>query len=238
VSQPEGSDQPDQAAELVHLDRDPAGDPRGALILLHGRGVDERDLHPLLDELDPERKLFGVTPGAPLTNVPPGGRHWYAIREVGHPDEGTFLETIGTLCGFLDRELAERGIKWEKTVIGGFSQGAVMACGVAIGKDRPRAAGLLMMSGFYPEVSGWEMAPQAKSGMPAYVTHGAYDPVIPVEFGREAARKLEAGGLAVTYRETPMQHGIHPALLPEIRDWVSSVITGEPVITEKPPSAR
>jgi phospholipase/carboxylesterase len=236
VSQPENSDRPDQV-DLVHLDRDSAGDPQGALILLHGRGVDERDLHPLLDELDPKRKLFGMTPGAPLTNVPPGGRHWYVIRQVGHPDEQTFLETMATLCPFLDEQLAKRGIGWERTVIGGFSQGAAMACGVAIGKNRPRAAGLLMMSGFYPEVSGWEMDPQAKSGMPAYVTHGAYDPVIPVDFGRQASEKLRTAGLEVTYRETPMQHGIHPALIPEIRDWVSSVITGEPVI-EGPPSAR
>jgi phospholipase/carboxylesterase len=236
VSPPDDPGQGDPATELVHLDREAAGEPQGALILLHGRGVDERDLHPLLDELDPERKLFGMTPGAPLTNVPPGGRHWYVIREVGHPEEQTFLATMATLTGFLDGELAERGIAWEKTVIGGFSQGAAIACGAAIGEGRPRAAGLLMMSGFYPEVIGWEMAPEAKAGMPAYVTHGAYDPVIPVEFGREAARKLEAGGLAVTYRETPMQHGIHPALLPEIREWVSSVISGEPVTEGPPPS--
>jgi len=233
VSPPEHPDQPAQAVELVHLAREPAGEPRGALILLHGRGVDERDLHPLLDELDPERRLFGLTPGAPLTDVPPGGRHWYVIREVGHPDEATFVGTMATLCPFLDRELAERGIGWEKTVIGGFSQGAATSCGVAIGKGRPRAAGLLMMSGFYPEVTGWEMDPRAKAGMPAYVTHGTYDPVIPVEFGRQASQKLEASGLAVTYRETPMQHGIHPALIPEIRDWVSSVITGEPVAEER-----
>ena len=237
MSPPEGSDRLGRVGELDYLEREPAGDPVGALILLHGRGVDERDLYPLLDEFDPERRLFGLSPGAPLTNVPPGGRHWYVIRQVGHPDERTFLETMTTLCPFLDGKLAERGIEWERTVIGGFSQGAAMACGVAIGKDRPRAAGLLMMSGFYPEVSGWEMDPASKRGIPAYVTHGTYDPVIPVDFGRQAGQKLEAAGLDVTYRETPMQHGIHPALIPEIRDWVSSAISGDPV-PEGPPSPR
>src|SRR5690349_5270582 len=199
---------PLSGAELVHLRRAAAGDPEGALTLLHGRGVDERDLHPMLDELDPERRLFGVTPGAPLTNVPPGGRHWYVVREVEHPDERTFLDTMNVLCPFLDSVLAERGIPWERTVIGGFSQGAATACGVAIGRGRPRAAGLLMASGFYPEVAGWEMEPDAKSGMAAYVTHGAFDPVIPVSFGRQASERLAAGGLDVTYRETQMQHGI------------------------------
>src|SRR5262245_64682132 len=86
-----------RVVELAHLEREPAGEPDGALILLHGRGVDERDLYPLLEELDPERKLFGITPGAPITNVAPGGRHWYVIREVGHPDEETFVDSLGQL---------------------------------------------------------------------------------------------------------------------------------------------
>lgn len=213
---------------LAHLIREPAGDPHGALILLHGRGVDERDLHPMLGELDPQGRLLGITPGAPLTNVPPGGRHWYVIREVGHPDEPTFLDSLTRLCGFLDGELADRGIPWERTVVGGFSQGAAVSCAVALGADRPRAAGLLMMSGFYPEVSGWEMDPEAKSGMPAYVTHGAFDPVIPVSFGREAREKLESGGLEVTYRETQMQHGVDYAVIPEIREWVAAAVSAVP----------
>jgi predicted esterase len=74
--------------------------------------------------------------------------------------------------------------------------------------------------------------------MPAYVTHGAYDPVIPVGFGRKARDLLEEGGLYVTYREARVQHSIEFALIPEMREWVHSVVTGEPVTTEKPPSAR
>lgn len=233
MSLPEQGGGPSQDGGLVHLVREPAGEPEGALILLHGRGVDERDLHPMLDELDPERRLFGITPGAPLTNVPPGGRHWYVIREVGHPDERTFVDTLTGLCGFLDDELDRRGIPWEKTAVGGFSQGAAVSCAVALGKDRPRAAGLLMMSGFFPEVRGWDMDPQSKSGTPAYVTHGAFDPVIPVDFGREARDRLEQAGLAVTYRETQMQHGVDFAVIPEIRDWIVAAVSGRAVAEER-----
>ena len=47
-------------AELTRCSiREPAGEPEGALVLLHGRGVDENDLFPLLDALDPERRLLG-----------------------------------------------------------------------------------------------------------------------------------------------------------------------------------
>jgi hypothetical protein len=56
-------------------------------------------------------------------------------------------------------------------------------------------------------------------------------------YGRKARDLLEEGGPMVTHRETRMQHGVDFAPTPEMREWVHSVITGEPVITEKPPSA-
>jgi phospholipase/carboxylesterase len=231
-----GDERAGQVAEMVHLTREPASAPEGALILLHGRAVDEHDLYPMLDELDPDRKLLGITPGAPLTNLPPGGRHWYVVEQIGHPEEDTFVTTLGILCRFLDDELRHRGISWEKTVIGGFSQGAAVACAVALGMGRPRAAGLLMMSGFYPEVGGWELDPRAKRGMPAYLTHGVADLVIPIGFGRKARDLLEEGGLDVTFREARVQHSVDFALIPEMRDWVSSVVSSPPVV-EGPPSA-
>ena len=59
--------------ELVHRIRPAAGEPDGALVLLHGRGADEHDLVPLLEVLDPEHRLVGITARAPLS-LPPGAR--------------------------------------------------------------------------------------------------------------------------------------------------------------------
>ncbi len=60
------------ALSLESRTRPAAGEPDGALVLFHGRGTDENDLFPLLDALDPERRLHGVTPRGPLS-LPPGG---------------------------------------------------------------------------------------------------------------------------------------------------------------------
>ena len=57
---------------LAQRIRPAQGEPQGALVLFHGRGADEHDLFPLLDLLDPDRRLHGFTPGGPL-NLPPGG---------------------------------------------------------------------------------------------------------------------------------------------------------------------
>src|SRR3954452_20232834 len=101
-----------------------AGTPEGALILLHGRGADEHDLHPLLDVFDPQRRLVGLTPGGPLS-LPPGGRHWYLVPRGGFPEPSPFAATYADLTTLLDEQLAEHGVGWDRTVLGGFSQGAV-----------------------------------------------------------------------------------------------------------------
>ena len=86
---------------LVERVRPAAGEPEGALVLLHGRGADEHDLHGLLDQLDPDRRLVGVTPRGPLS-LPPGGAHWYAVYRVGFPDPETFWPVFEDLCAWYD----------------------------------------------------------------------------------------------------------------------------------------
>jgi hypothetical protein len=44
-------------------------------------------------DLDPERRLVGVTPRGPLS-LPSGGAHWYEPRSVGYPEPTTFLSTL------------------------------------------------------------------------------------------------------------------------------------------------
>ena len=113
------------------------GSPSGALILIHGRGADAGDLEPLLSILDPDRRLLGVFPRGPLS-LPPGGRHWYIVREIGFPDRDTFLPTFAELAEHIDGVLAEHGLDWNRAAVGGFSQGAVMSYALGLGEGRPR----------------------------------------------------------------------------------------------------
>jgi phospholipase/carboxylesterase len=199
--------------------RPAAGEPEGALILLHGRGADENDLYPLLDMFDPEQRLVGMTPGGPLS-MPPGGRHWYAVAQVGFPDKGTFDATYPALAGLLDDTLAEHGVGWDRTVLGGFSQGAVMSYAVGLGAGRPLPAGTLAMSGFIPTVEGFELRSDGLQGHPVAITHGTLDPVISVDFGRSARDRLTAAGADVLYRESQMAHTIDPRVIGDLQAWV------------------
>jgi phospholipase/carboxylesterase len=199
--------------------RPAAGEPEGALILLHGRGADENDLHPLLDVFDPQRRLVGLTPGGPLS-LPPGGRHWYAVARVGFPDAATYGAVYPRLTALLDEQLAQHGVGWDRTVLGGFSQGAVMSYAVGLNAGRPLPAGILAMSGFIPTVAGFELRTDGLQGYPVAIAHGSLDPVISVQFGQDARDRLQAAGADVLYRESQMAHTIDPRVIPELQRWV------------------
>jgi phospholipase/carboxylesterase len=205
-----------------HRVRPAAGDPQGALVLLHGRATDENDLFPLLDVFDPERRLVGITPGGPLA-LPPGGRHWYALRELGYPPPETFIPTYERLSEWLDAVPEAYGAPIDRTVLGGFSQGAVMSYALGLGRGRPAPAGILALSGFMPTVEGFELDLENREGFPVAIGHGTNDPVIGVEWGRDARDRLTAAGADVLYRESPMGHSLDPRELPTFTDWVRAV---------------
>jgi phospholipase/carboxylesterase len=207
---------------LVHRVRPARGTPEGALVLLHGRGADEQDLFGFLDILDPEHRMVGVTPGGPLF-LSPGGRHWYVVPRVGFPDPETFAASYGLLDGFLDAVATATGVAPERTLLGGFSQGAVMAYALGLGRGRPTPAGIVAMSAFIPTVSGWEPDLQ-RPGLPVWIAHGVNDPVISVDFARGARERLEGAGLPVTYHETPGAHHVDPRVLAELPGWVRSAV--------------
>jgi phospholipase/carboxylesterase len=211
---------------LTHRTRPAAGEPEGMLVLLHGRGADEHDLFPVLDLLDPERKLLGVTPRGPLS-LPPGGAHWYALGGLGTPDPATFLPTYEQASRWLDDLAAETGIPPEKTVLGGFSQGVVMTYALGLGQGRPRPAALLALSGFVPTVPGFELdlTPPLP---PVAIGHGTYDPVIGVEWGRRAKALLEEAGAELIYREYPLPHTIEPGFVVELRPWLAETLATTP----------
>jgi phospholipase/carboxylesterase len=209
--------------------REPAGDPQGALVLFHGRGTDEHDLAPLLDVIDPGRRLLGVTPRGPLS-LPPGGAHWYVVARVGYPDPETFDATYARTTAWLYALAEQAAIPFERIVLGGFSQGAVMSYALGLGPT-PRPAAIIAMSGFIPVVPGWE--PDLERPLPPVaIGHGSYDPVIPVQFGREAKSLLEEAGGQVLFRESPMPHAIDPRFLEALPSWLEAE-AGMPLLIDR-----
>jgi phospholipase/carboxylesterase len=181
-------------------------------VLLHGRGADENDLFPLLDVLDPEQRLHGYTPRGPLA-LPPGGAHWYIVPRVGYPDHDTFWASYRSLVEWID------ALPYDRVVLGGFSQGCVMSLALGLGGDLAREpVAVCGFSGFIPVVDGWSL----QRTPPVALGHGTQDPVIPVEFGRNARDQiLEAGG-ELLYQEYPLPHMLDTQFLLDVRSWLAA----------------
>jgi phospholipase/carboxylesterase len=209
---------------LFHLERAAAGEAEGLLVLHHGRGTDERDLIGLADLLDPKRRLRVVTPRAPLQLPGSPGYHWYLVPRVGYPDPDSFEAARAALAELHDQLWEESGIGPERTVLGGFSMGAVMSFTMGLSAARPAPAGILAFSGFVPTVEGWEPSFADRTGTRVFVSHGRNDPVIGIEFAHRARELVEAGGLDLTYRESELGHQIDPAHLREATAWLGEIL--------------
>ncbi|HET7122358.1 MAG TPA: phospholipase [Solirubrobacterales bacterium] len=209
---------------LFHLRREAVAEPEGLLFLHHGRGTDERDLLGLADFLDRSRRLLVVTPRAPLVLPGSPGYHWYRVPRVGYPDRPTFEAARAALTELHDSVWEETGIGPERTVLGGFSMGAVMSYAMALGAERPPVAGILAFSGFVPTVEGWEPSTADRVGTRAFVSHGRRDPVISFEFALRARELLESAGLEVSFRESELGHQIDPVHLRDASGWLDEVL--------------
>ena len=211
-------------ASLVYKERPAAGVAQGLLVLHHGRGADEVDLLALADVLDPERRLHVVTPRGPLTLPGWPGYHWYAVPRVGYPDPDTFWAAFNALAEFHDELWERTGLSPERTVLGGFSMGSVMSYSLGLAGDRPAPAGILAFSGFIPTVEGWDASLADRQSLRVFIAHGRNDPIMDVNFGRQASELLEAGGLAVEYRESDAAHHIDPAHVPAAVEWLRATL--------------
>jgi len=198
---------------LIVRERPAAADAEGALVLFHGRGADEHDLFPLLDVLDPDRRLHGYTPRAPLS-LPPGGAHWYVVERVGYPDPDTFWPSYRDAGAWLD------SLPYERVVLGGFSQGCVMSLALGLGEGRPRPFAICGFSGFVPVVDGWELD-ASRPLPPVALGHGTMDPVITVDFGRRARDQIVSAGGELLYEEYPLPHTLDPGFVTRVRDWLA-----------------
>ncbi len=210
---------------------DGAGGGTGkVVVLLHGYGAPGDDLVGLAGELGghgsaPARFLF---PAAPLS-LPAeygAGRAWWHIDMVrlqmamlsGQTRDMTRevpegLEAARTkVVGMLQEARRELALGDAPIWLGGFSQGAMLACDVALRGTEP-LAGLAVMSGTLLCEEEWLPLMQKRKGLRALVSHGQQDALLPFAIAERLHQELAAAGMAVTWVPFSGGHGIAPAVL-------------------------
>jgi phospholipase/carboxylesterase len=210
--------------------------PHPALLLLHGRGTDERDLLPLAGELDP--RLYVVSARAPF-RFPWGGYMWYELDEqgVGYPEGATLEESLARLRAFIGEMAAELPIDPKRLYAGGFSMGAAMSAALALTVPE-RVAGAMVLSGYLPLDAGLDFKGEQAAGHPVFAAHGLHDPVIPIQFGRQTRDALATFPVDLTYREYPIGHEISVDELRDAAGWLSGVLDRAAKVSRESPPLR
>lgn len=189
--------------------------PDAAVVLLHGYGSDGNDLIALAPHWQAALPgaLF-VSPNAPEPAGMVGfGYQWFAIDWSGDRVAGrqTGARTARpVLVKFLEDLWAQTGIAPERTVLAGFSQGAMMALhvGTSLPADR-QLMGIIGFSGAFLPPEGFGEAELARP--PVCLVHGDRDEVVDPTLSDEANAALRAAGFDVAYHVSPgVGHGIAP----------------------------
>jgi len=218
---------PANTLSLTHLVREPrerSGGRPPLLLLLHGVGSNEADLFGLTPYLD--ERFFVVSARAPVA-LDYGGYGWFRIDftpEGLAADVEQAKRSLEMLPVFIEELTEAYETDERRTYLAGFSQGAMM--GLALMLTRPeRLAGVAAMSGRLPrQVIEAEPDRDALEGMPVIITHGLYDPVLPVENARVAREYLERLPVELTYREYPMGHEVSMESLRDVTGWLTRAL--------------
>ncbi len=200
--------------------------PKGCVIWLHGLGADGHDFEPIVPEFAlpdslPLRFVFPHAPERPVTVN--GGmvmRAWYDIVSLdfeGRADADGIRASSEILDRLVEREL-ERGISIDNIVIAGFSQGGAVALHNVLERD-DKPAGLIAISTYLalPDEPG------RADGVPAFMAHGTFDPMVPFSAGQQSAAAFERKGAKVEWHDYPMAHGVCPQEIRDIRAWLLGV---------------
>jgi len=213
-----------------------APNPSASIIILHGLGADGNDFVPVAHELDltsigPVRFVFPHGPTRPVTIN--GGyvmRAWYDIlgAELGpggtkREDEAGLRASQALVDGLIAKERA-RGIKAERIVLAGFSQGCAMTFMAGL-RHPERLAGLLGMSGYLPLADTLAAERSAANAcIPIFQAHGRADPVIALDRAIASRDALLALGYPVEWHEYPMPHSVCPQEIADMNRWLLKVL--------------
>jgi phospholipase/carboxylesterase len=206
---------------LIQEPREQADARPPLLLLLHGVGSNEADLFGLAPFLD--GRFIVVSARAPVV-MGPGSYGWFNIEFTPEglvADIDQAKRSLALLPGFIDELIEAYGADERRIYLAGFSQGAMMSFALLLTHPE-KVSGVAAMSGRLPEqVLGHSLDKKALAGTPVIITHGSYDPVLPVEHARAAREYLEALPVELTYREYPMGHEVSLESLNDVSAWLS-----------------
>ena len=226
---PTGENHEDKPAPLV-------------MVLCHGFGAPGDDLAALAEAIDAPPGTVFVFPEAlhslrDLLAHPlyADARAWWLIdfarlersialgelRDLSSEVPEGLAEARAALGAMLD-ELAKTE-RMERLVLGGFSQGAMLALDLALREPERKVAGLVLLSGTMIAAHEWTPLMPARTGTPVFQSHGDSDPILPFAIAERLRDALGQSGLVVTFEPFAGPHTIPLGALQRLGAWTRSL---------------
>jgi phospholipase/carboxylesterase len=203
-----------------------------SVVLLHGLGADGHDFESLVPELrlPGESAIRWVFPHAPVRPVTLNGgmrmRAWYDILGLDRravQDEAGIRESASTAAALVRRE-GERGVRSDRVVLAGFSQGGAIALFAGL-RHPERLAGILALSTYLPlDATLADEAHPANAAVPVFQAHGRFDDIVPLALGQRTRELLSSRGYDVDWRTYPMPHSLSAEEVGDMSTWLLKVL--------------
>ena len=209
------------------------------VVLLHGFGAPGDDLVVLGNYLDVPAGTRFVFPEAPIS-IPLGygdTRGWWIIdmariqadraagriRDMSGEVPRGLIEARQKVAGLLDALPRQLHVDPKQTILGGFSQGAMLACDVLLRSDRPYA-GLIQLSGTLLAKQEWGSLLRKRKGLPVFQSHGTLDDILPYVMAERLRDEFTHAGLKVEWLPFRGGHEIPEPVLKKLGSFVTHLL--------------
>jgi phospholipase/carboxylesterase len=201
------------------------------VIWMHGLGADGHDFEPIVPELNLPASpgIRFIFPHAHMQPVTINGgfvmRAWYDIIApdlTASQDHEGIVKSADAVYEIIHEQI-EGGFPANKIILAGFSQGGAMALHIGL-RSEDNFAGILALSTYLPLADEVSVPPAAqKEEIPIFMTHGLYDPVIPINAGQISKQRLTDLGYQVSWKDYPMEHSVCAEEIVDISQWIKQV---------------
>lgn len=222
-----GCDHRPQLSTIIH-----GGNSAPTLVLLHGYGSSPERWMPFTSTIRwPAAGRF-VFPRGPEPTVPPDGpvdgRAWWRLDLAAHIPPGKSMPDLSrerppglkVAASLVEDVLRDRhSVPLGRVVLGGFSQGAIVASEVAFRSKVPLSA-LILLSATLVDEPSWETDFRQRRELPVFIAHGRRDRVLPFEVADRFRQKLQAAGISVTWCPFEGGHEIPAAVIVALNQFI------------------
>lgn len=215
-------------AEII----EPNSKADACVIWLHGLGADGHDFVDVVPSLGlPSghriRFVFPHAPSMPITMN--GGMvmpAWYDIGAIdlrAVQDEKGIKKSEIAIKAMIEAQI-QAGIKSERIILAGFSQGGALALHTALRYPKP-LAGVMVLSAYLPLQDLLMKEKHAVNAhIPLFMAHGFMDTVVSYWIGQQSCTHLQAAGFEVDWHSYPMAHTVSLSELHDIGVWIKNAL--------------